>query len=807
MSPAWVKTARRQLADKWQIPTLVLAVVLVGSGIHGLLSRQKHVSVEQYVSLVETFASEGQVDKAAKLAEVLFEEPKLDEPQARRLHAALATAYYRQAKAAGRPAADLLELIVSHVKAARADEDLTAEDHRILAFADRRLRKPQLALEQLQLALRAGHPDRVGILKEILEVLPTLSQSDKAEYRKYLELLLAEETLSGPDLVWATERKAELLFEEGRSAEGIALIRGTLPKVTSVDEGARLEYALAYGQYLEGEVEAAERNLRGLLDRLALPGDVDAKAGLLAGRICLAEGRPEEALAFFRGVIQRHKGSEGEATALIGQAEALADLKRVEGARKAYEDAKAVLRDLPASSRASESSLVASVGAVANRLAEAGELDEALGFATLELSFLDEGDDQAVNQTLGRIAAWHRKLADQLMDRLPKVPSEEVTRQMCAEMMRHYEEAGNAFLRLSESHSLQDRDSANALWQAIQCYQRAGRTSRAGEMLERFTRDWGHDVHMPEALLELGHAYQSRGSLDRAIEVYQQLIREYERALPAKDALVPLARCYINKGPEFFPQAEKILVGMMDDERFEPAATQFRDALFLLGKLHYLRNEFDKTVATLEEALERYPTDRGGPEAKFIMAQAYRKLAVRAREQSEQTSDRTLRSQLQRTWQDDLRRSYDLYRTAVAAFEAAGGLSALESEYLKLAYVYQADNLYDLGDYPAAVRAYETVVDRYEKSPIALAAYVQIINAYNRLGQWGKVKAVLERMKWLLEQLPASAFAGPGRAFSREDWREWIDWNFRSGLLDYTTPGHLALGQREPAPTTGSDVR
>jgi len=100
-----------------------------------------------------------------------------------------------------------------------------------------------------------------------------------------------------------------------------------------------------------------------------------------------------------------------------------------------------------------------------------------------------------------------------------------------------------------------------------------------------------------------------------------------------------------------------------------------------------------------------------------------------------------------------------------------------------LAHVYHADCQYDLQNYDEAVRLYERVVDRYEKDQIALAAYLQIINAYQRQGRLGKIKAVLERMKWQLRQLPDSAFSGPGVIFSRDEWRSWIEWNYGSGIL------------------------
>jgi tetratricopeptide (TPR) repeat protein len=135
---------------------------------------------------------------------------------------------------------------------------------------------------------------------------------------------------------------------------------------------------------------------------------------------------------------------------------------------------------------------------------------------------------------------------------------------------------------------------------------------------------------------------------------------------------------------------------------------------------------------------------------------------------------------------------------SIAALEKFPSRSDLENNYLQQAYVYRADCLFDLGQYLQAIKAYEQVIDHYEKTTFALASYVQIANAYQRLGQYGKIKAVLERMKWLVQQLPNEAFAKSGKPFSREDWQEWIDWNYRSGLLDYQ-PEYLAQTPENPA--------
>ena len=277
------------------------------------------------------------------------------------------------------------------------------------------------------------------------------------------------------------------------------------------------------------------------------------------------------------------------------------------------------------------------------------------------------------------------------------------------------------------------------------------------------------------------------------------MIFEYPRTLLALRGRVHLARCFLQMGPEFYDQSDQLLRGMVDDtsnqQQLTPEAVVFRDAIFLLGKLHYFQGDFDSCVARLEEALKRYPNERECPEARFLIAQSYRKLARLYGEQISRTTDRTLKSQIVLNWRSTLRRGAELYLDAIGSLEELSRPSDLERTYLKLAYIYYADCLYDLEDYETAVEAYERVADRYERDQIALAAYVQIINSYQRQGRWEKTRAVLARMRWLIKQLPDDAFEGTDMLFTRKDWNAWVDWNSESGLLNPDEPAEQSLTQ------------
>ena len=57
--------------------------------------------------------------------------------------------------------------------------------------------------------------------------------------------------------------------------------------------------------------------------------------------------------------------------------------------------------------------------------------------------------------------------------------------------------------------------------------------------------------------------------------------------------------------------------------------------------------------------------------------------------------------------------------------------------FCKLAYFYRADCVFDLGNFEESIKLYDNAAFRYQDDPSALAAYVQIVNAYCALGKDG----------------------------------------------------------------------
>jgi hypothetical protein len=97
--------------------------------------------------------------------------------------------------------------------------------------------------------------------------------------------------------------------------------------------------------------------------------------------------------------------------------------------------------------------------------------------------------------------------------------------------------------------------------------------------------------------------------------------------------------------------------------------------------------------------------------------------------------------------------------------------------YERLALLYRADCLVEQGD-PAALGAaldtYRQVAARYEHEPAALTAHVGMASIYLRWGQVTEAARALERARWLLPNIPDSAFAASLDGADRSHWERYL---------------------------------
>ncbi|MGE5609853.1 MAG: tetratricopeptide repeat protein, partial [Bacillota bacterium] len=264
----------------------------------------------------------------------------------------------------------------------------------------------------------------------------------------------------------------------------------------------------------------------------------------------------------------------------------------------------------------------------------------------------------------------------------------------------------------------------------------------------------------------------------------------YPKSLAASKSGVPLARAYIAKGPEYYGKAEGVLRAVVENNpQITPEAEEFREALWELANLYYRTKQFELAIARLEELVQRYPNDPRMGQLLFLMAGSYRASAMALDERiaaAKATAAATKPSidlaEATQARADRLGRAKDLYGRVIGHYRGAGAVGEPDQLYLKLSFFYQADCMYDLGDYVEAIRLYGDAAFRYQDDVMALGAYVQIVNANVVLGRVEEAKAANERAKWMFRRMPPDAFSGDSYGMSKSRWEQWLKWSGESGL-------------------------
>jgi TolA-binding protein len=303
----------------------------------------------------------------------------------------------------------------------------------------------------------------------------------------------------------------------------------------------------------------------------------------------------------------------------------------------------------------------------------------------------------------------------------------------------------------------------------VDLYDRAGNLPKVIWALEIFTQERPDDPLAPEASLRLGRAYHASGLFDKAIAVYQRTQFRYPKSLAASKAAVPLAQACIAQGSDQFARAEKVLLGVLENNPIlTPAAEEFRQALLELAQLYYREARYEEAIAKLEEFVKRYPDEPRMAHLLFTMGDSYRKSANLLDAKTALAAKK-----------DRLTKAKKLFDDVVEMSRTKANVDPLE---LKLSHFYRADCTYDLGQYEDAIKLYDTAALKYQDDPSALAAYVQIVNAYCALGKTDQARAANERAKWLLRRMPGESFAAGGYTMPKTYWEQWLKWTGQVGM-------------------------
>jgi tetratricopeptide (TPR) repeat protein len=774
-----------RFAQLWQFPLLVVSVALFGVAAYLFIDPKPGLSIDEKVDVARSFLNQERADAAlAQLNKILATE-KLDADHQAKIHLMLAESLelgQKQLKIS--IPANHLRILEQTRLAVGEGAKLDAPAYRRLGASHEALNHPIEAIENYRKAIELDPTYTLALQRKIIQL--QLDADDTASAEASLDDYLKAPKLTDAERGWALGQKSQLLIDDGKFIDAKIMLDEALKLASDTAAQGEVNYRLGYCAYKLNDSGEAERFLRVARDQLQIRHPLDADAGFLLGKIYQDRNDPATANSFYQEVLVSHIDSKVEPLARLGRGVCRIMLKQEDAGLTDLHDLMDEIQKRPSSAKLKEP--------VLSGLRQASQL-----LATRE-NFQGAVEVLAYEQTLDpepppgffeRLGAVFERRADQLDNSVVAAPpAEKIRRTQQAREMRT--RAGDAYIAYSQKLTLtDDKGYGDALWHGIDLYDRASAVQYVISALELFSTERPDDRLAPDALLRLGRAYQAAGMFDKAIAAFQRNQFRYPQSLAASKSAVPLAQAYINKGPEHYGKAESVLLSVVDNNKLlDPDAEEFRQALFDLAQLYYRTSRFEEAVARLEEFTQRYPTDDRMGQLIFLMGDSYRKSASLldarlASANNDASSGATAVADLAEAVnakRDRLGKAKALYDRVLDIYRADGPKTDVDKLYLKLANFYRADCLYDLGNYADAVKLYDAAAFRYQEDPSALAAYVQIVNAYCAMGKMDEARTANERAKWLLRRMPPEAFADGSFSMPKAYWEQWLKWTSEAGM-------------------------
>lgn len=784
------KPLRERIAGKWQLPLMGCSAFLFAVAVLALRSDAPRPAIDEWIAEISSLKRGLLLPEAEVLAQTVLQDARYEPNELGPVHGALADVLFRIESAKDQRApARLANILAKYAQAEVLGYEATGDDLRAQGQVYEWMGQPKNALEHYERSLQQATSDPLEVRRLALALRWDAVPTPRAQLHTALDELLASATGRSDIVHWSLDKKVQLLIEEERHAEGQEIVAQYLPQLADTPYRGFGDYLTALVQYKSSKHDQAELTLRNLRGRSKTRDDLHARSGWLLGKVIMQdEGpqRPLEAITFFQDVLDAHARGEYVTASRLGLAEALTGLQRYEEALQNYQAVLDELKSIPQTRLIDRKAVRNSLTIRSRLLHEGQDLDQALAYLQLATDLVDLDDRQARSFYLGELASLKEQLARRQGEQ-SRAESGAGHAEQAAELRQQSQElfssSAEDYMELSRLQTADESRAAAALWQAAAMYDSAGYRKRTVELLDDFLRTRPSNDQIPMALFKLGQAHQADGQFQSAVERYQQCIREYPRTTPAYESYIPLADCFVLLGSAYTQQAEETLLYVLAEpadqpSRFTPDSFIYREAMFKLGELYSRSGRNEEAIQWLDEALQRYPYDPRSPHVTFLLANAYRQSGLDSESMAAEVNNILQRETLRKQKQDRLRRAEELFGDVVDELSrvSAGELAPMQALQLKLSYTFQADCAFDLGEHERALGLYQEVARVFEDDPVALAAYVQIINSYESLGRVEEIKPALERAQWLVGKIDPDQFESQLIHNNADEWHKLFAW-------------------------------
>lgn len=715
-----------------------------------------------------------------------------------RYHRAVArSVYLGQADLGIREEANDETIRREYIAAEDAGVVLTPEDVVRLCDVYVELGQEDRALSRVMKLPDEASEQRRVILRRLVEHELAKPRPEFDRAIKVLSAISGDLDLSLADRAWSLARETEIRLGQGYTAEAVERLLQGIMRLEDAPKGALAElYALLGAGYYEmGEYASARKQLERAGAMLGKTEPMAARVEVYLAMCENALGKTTEARDRYSVIVGWSKNTDWQLPAMFGLAETEGLVGRIEESIEAYAQVVDAMLEGRTHPLVRPGRVAKSLLNQAKDRLVADDPHSALRFV-LRVEELFALDD-VPSEVLQTLAVAHQLLADRTIDD-KAAPELDIVRQIQhldpatrETVQRHYLAAGGYYARHAVAEVLIDNEAfVQSLWWSALAFDRGGDYTRAiaayREYIEGVPDESGTAGPRgtrAEARFRMGRAYQAKGEHQLAAEVFKALIADGELGLGvgqyARTSFVPLAQVYLADGDagndaEALRLLEEAVSGRLGDE----GSLYFHDALLELGALHHRTGNYLDAIARLKETLERYPDDPESPVVQYRLADALRQEAA-AIEQTlaNEAMPDARAAALREKREAHLREAIALFEAVRVALDAEDPRYMPESRRIALrnSYFFLGDCAFDLGDYDAAVRHYETAREQYSTDPASLVAMVQIVNAYIAMGETERARAANERAKRFYSQLPDDAWNDPYLPMSRTDWERWLD--------------------------------
>ncbi|HVT28426.1 MAG TPA: tetratricopeptide repeat protein [Lacipirellulaceae bacterium] len=336
--------------------------------------------------------------------------------------------------------------------------------------------------------------------------------------------------------------------------------------------------------------------------------------------------------------------------------------------------------------------------------------------------------------------------------------------------LERFRAAGVAFEDLAQSQ-FATKTYTDDLWRGAQDYNRGQCFSRTVRLLNEYLQ-YEPQLRNAQALLLLGQAHLALGHLPQSIDAFEECIEFHPQDGATFQARIDCAKAYWQQAKT--ARAEQLLRFNIAGSTLKPASPEWKDSLFELGMLLHDEGKHEEAIATLEDAVERYPDDPQRLLAQYLTGESYRRWAKKQLADSKQATtpsehDKMLHEAVKRL-NIALNRFDEVQRTITLKAHDIHS-DPLMGTMLRNCYMLEGSVLFDLGRYKEAIEAYSNVSSLYPEEPFVLETFVQIANCWRRLDKHDNARGAVQQAQIVLDRLPKDADFASTTSLNREEWR------------------------------------